>query len=71
MIRQLAHHAAKGIDLSYQMAFRDSANRRITGHLRDQVDIHRHDSGLQPQPGTGSRRLAAGVACANHDNIKM
>jgi hypothetical protein len=40
------HNSAERIDLSNQMALRDSSDSRIARHLPDQVEIDRDHSGL-------------------------
>ena len=45
-IGHLAHHAAKRINFAHQVAFGDAADRRIAGHLRDQVNVHRDHGGV-------------------------
>src|SRR6267378_4487304 len=39
-VGDLTHDSAERIDLANQMAFGDSPNGRIAGHLRNQVQIH-------------------------------
>jgi hypothetical protein len=41
----LTHHAAKGIHLSNHMSLCDPANRGITRHLSNKVNVHRHQCG--------------------------
>ena len=66
-INHLAHDAAERVDLAHQVAFGDSADGGITGHLRDQVEVDRAERGLQAHARRGHRGLAAGVPRA-HDN---
>ncbi len=71
-VRHFAHDAAERIDLAHQMALGDSADRRIAGHLGDQVEVHRDHGGAQAHAGAGPRRLAAGVAGADdHDVVTL
>ena len=70
-VGDLAHHPAERVDLPNQVAFGDPADRRIAGHLRDQVGVHGDHGGTQTEAGAGSRGLAAGVAAANdHDVVR-
>jgi hypothetical protein len=36
-VGHFAHYTAQRVDLTHQVALRDASNRRIAGHLRDQV----------------------------------
>src|SRR3954466_7962638 len=53
------------------MPFGDASNRRITGHLGDQIGIHCHHSGMQPKPRTRTSSFAAGMATADNDDIVL
>ena len=65
-----AHDSAERVDLPHQMALCDPANRRITGHLADEIEVQRHQCSLRAQARGGRGRLATGVAAANHYHIK-
>src|SRR5262249_43777574 len=62
---------AHGIDFAHQVPLGNSSYRRIARHLRDQVDVERKQSGLQPQAGRGHGGLAAGVSGADHHHIVL
>ena len=66
-IGDFAHHAAERIDLAYEVPFGNTANRRIAGHLRNQVGIHCDQGGAQPHACAGPRGFAAGMTSANHN----
>jgi ABC-type sulfate transport system substrate-binding protein len=51
------------------MTLRYTANCWITGHLGDEVEVHRDHGGFQAQAGTGAGGLAACVAGAHHYDI--
>jgi hypothetical protein len=64
------HDAAKRVYLSHEMALGDSADRGITRHLPDEIEIQSD----QPCLGAEARRsrcgFTAGMARANHDYIE-
>ena len=51
------------------MSLGDAANRRVAGHLRDEIEIHGDHRGAQAHARAGSRSLTSGVAGANNDDI--
>jgi hypothetical protein len=53
------------------MAFSDSTNGRIAGHLRDQVHVEREKRGLQSHAGSRHGSFAPSMACADHYNIVL
>ena len=63
----LAHFAAKGIDLPYQMSLGRAANRGIAGHERDAIAITGHDESPAAHTRRRQRRLTAGMT-GTHDN---
>ena len=69
-IRQLAHHPAEGVDLVHQVALRGAADGGIAGHAAD----GRRLAGDQPNAAAHTRgrhrRLDAGVAAADHDQVE-
>ena len=66
-----AHFAAEGIQLTDQVAFGEAADRRIAGHACQGVESRSNERGFDAHPGGGERRLAAGVAAADHDDCKL
>ena len=65
------HDAVQRIDLAHQMAFRQAADRRVARHDADGLAIVGEQHG--PRAGARCRRrcLAAGMAAANHDDIRF
>jgi hypothetical protein len=70
-IRDLAHHPAKSIHLTHQMPLRNPANRRITTHLRNQIQIQRKDRRPQSHPRRGHSRLTPSMPGPNHHHIVL
>jgi hypothetical protein len=68
-INRPAHRTAERIDLSHNLAFADSANRRVAAHLANGVAIRRQERGLRPQPRSGKRGLSSCVPGAHDDDI--
>ena len=64
------HFSAERIELTNEMSLARSADRGVAGHHADAVKIQRQQQGIQPHTRSGERRLYAGVACADHDNVK-
>jgi hypothetical protein len=51
------------------VALRQTANRRVTGHLPDRVGILREQEGFAAQAGRSHRCFDAGVTGTDDDNI--
>ena len=68
-VNHLAHDAAQRVDLAHQVALGDAAYGRIAGHLRDQVEVDRVESGLQAHARRRHRGLAPRVPRAHHHHI--
>ena len=70
LVGDAAHHAVEGIDLAHEMALAQAADGRIAGHLAD----GREAVGDERRPGAQARgrgrRLAAGMAAADDDDIE-
>ena len=66
-----AHFAAEGVKLADQVAFGEAADRGIAGHARQGVEPRGNERGFDAHPSGGERRLAAGVATANHNDGKI
>ena len=64
-----AHQPAESVDLPHQMPLADAADRRIAAHRADRIeavgDEDRGSSGAR----RGARRLASGMAAADHDDV--
>src|SRR5208283_5998215 len=56
-------------DLAHQMALADSADRGITGHLADMVEVEREHESARAHPGRGEGGFDSGMAGADHDNV--
>ena len=67
-----AHHAVQRIDLAHQMALAEPADRRIAGHRADRVAAHASPGpSAAPSRAATRRRLAAGMAAADDDDIEL
>jgi hypothetical protein len=51
------------------MALGDAANCWITGHLCDQVKIHRHQGGFQAQACASAGGFASGMTCTDYYDV--
>ena len=69
-IRATCHEPAHGIDLAHQVALADAADGGIAGHLAERFDVVREQQGAGTHAGAGKRRLGAGVAAANDDDVE-
>jgi hypothetical protein len=65
-----AHYASEGVYLSYDVAFCDTAYRRIARHLSDQIQIHRDQGRLGSEARRSRGRLTSGVPRTDHDHIE-
>jgi hypothetical protein len=65
------HFAAERIDLTDDLPFGNSADRRIAAHLADGVAIHREQRGPRAEPRRRQRRLHTGVPGADHHNVEI
>src|SRR5205085_858478 len=65
------HDAAEGVNFPDQMAFCNSTEGRIAGHLRDQVNIQRVKRSLQAHARAGDGRLAAGMSCSDDYDVEL
>ena len=70
-IGDLAHDAAERIDFAHQVALGHAADGRIAAHLRDEVQVHGDERGLQAHARGGHGGLAAGVPGAHDDHIVL
>ena len=69
-IRRHAHQPVERVDLAHQMAFAETADRRIAGHRADRVETLRHQSGRSAQTRGRRRGFAAGMPSANDDHVE-
>jgi len=51
------------------MTFCNAANRRITAHLRNAVDVERHEQDAKPHPCQRARGFASRMTTADDDGI--
>ncbi len=65
-----AHHAAEGVNLADELAFRQPADGRVAGHLGDGVEVDRQEQRLRAQASGGVGRLAARMARADHNHVE-
>jgi hypothetical protein len=63
------HRTAEGIDFTDHMALRQTADRRVTGHLPDGVGILSEQEGFAAQAGRSHCGLYACMASPNNDDI--
>jgi hypothetical protein len=68
-IGDAAHQPVGGIDLAHQMAFADTANGRVAGHLAQGRALVGEEEGLRPGARRRRRRFAAGMASADDDDV--
>ena len=65
-----AHQAAERIDLADEVPLADAADRGIAAHRADRVEAVGHQRRPRTRPGGRARRLAAGMAAADHDDVE-
>jgi hypothetical protein len=65
------HCATERIDLLDQVAFTDTADGRVAGHLAKGVDTVSQEQGTTAHTRGSQARLRAGVTTAYHDYIIM
>src|SRR5579872_561943 len=66
-VGNFAHDAAEGIDFTDKMPLGDAADRRVTRHLRDEIDVERVERGFQSHAGRSHGGFAAGMTRADND----
>ena len=64
------HRAAERVDLLDEVPLADAADRRVAGHLAERLDAVRQQQRLAAHPRGGERRLGAGVAAADDDDVE-
>ena len=70
-IGDFAHDAAQRVYFAHKVPLGDAANRRITAHLRNQVEVQREQGGAQSHARRGHRRLASGMSGAHHHHVVL
>ena len=66
-VGNFGHDAAEGIDFTDKMPLGDAADRRVTRHLRDEIDVERVERGFQSHAGRSHGGFAAGMTRADND----
>jgi hypothetical protein len=69
-IDNAAHYSAKRIDLPHEVSFRNSTDGGIAGHLPNEIEVQRDQSGFGAEARRSRRRFTARVAGADHDYIE-
>ena len=70
-VGDFAHDAAEGIDFANEVAFRDAADGRVAGHLRDEIDVECKEGSLQSHAGGSHGGLTSGVTSADYDHVEF
>ncbi len=70
-VGDFAHDAAEGVDFAHEMALGDAANGGVAGHLRDEVEVEREESGAQAHARGGHGGFAASVSGAYDDYVVL
>ena len=66
-----AHGAAQGVDLADDLPLAHAADGRIAAHQGDGVEVAGQQRGFRAHPRRGQRRLGAGMAAADHQDVEM
>src|SRR5690606_6315619 len=69
-VRNAPHQAVERIDLAHEMAFAESADRRITGHRADGRELVRDERGVRAHARARSRGFGAGVSTTHNDDVE-
>ena len=69
-IGRTRHRAAKRIDLAHQVAFADTADRRIAAHRSERLDALRQQQRQRTHARSRERSLGAGMAATDDDDIE-
>ena len=69
-IGRARHGAAERVDLLDQVALADAADGRVAAHLAERLDALREQQRARTHARSGQRGLGAGVAAADHDDVK-
>ena len=64
------HDAIEGVDFLHQMAFANTADGRIAGHLAQGLDVMGQEQCPAAYAGGRKRCFGAGMATTNHDDIE-
>ena len=71
LIDHLSHGPAQRVDLADNLPLGDASNGGIATHLRHGVAIHGQQRGAGTQSRRRQSRLTTGVACSDHDHVKL
>ena len=66
-----AHQPVKGINLAHKMPLAQTADGRVATHGADGVQVERDERHACAHAGGNSGGLYAGMAAADHDDVKM
>ena len=69
-VNHAAHNTAERVNLANDVSLGNTADRRVTRHLPDKVQIDRHKCRIRPKTSGGRRRLAPGMPRSDHYYIK-
>jgi hypothetical protein len=69
-VGKATNDATKGIYLMDKLAFGRPPDRWITGLPGDAVEVEAEQGCTHPESGSGERRLAAGMATTDHDQVE-
>jgi hypothetical protein len=69
-INDTAHDAAQRVNLAHNVAFPDTANCGIAGHLADQIEVQGDERCVRAEPRGSRSGLAAGMASADYNHVK-
>ena len=70
-VDRAAHLAAERVDLADDLPLGHAADGRVAAHLADGVEVHGQERGLRAESRRGQRRLAAGMAGPDDDDIEI
>ena len=70
-VGHLAHDAAERVDFADQMALGHAADSGVAAHLRDEVQVHGDEGGLEAHARRSHGCLASGVSRAHHGDVVL
>ncbi|EXI71364.1 MAG: hypothetical protein AW07_03696 [Candidatus Accumulibacter sp. SK-11] len=70
LVGRRRHRPAKRVDLLHEMPLADAANRRIAAHRTERLEVVRQQQGFHPHARRSKRRLGAGMAATNDDDVE-
>jgi hypothetical protein len=69
-VGRLPHESAEGVDFFDELAFCETADRRVARHAPDRSADHRDERDAKSAARGDARRFRAGVSAADHDDIE-